>query len=88
MLVSSEIKKGKYGNNKSIKAFVEGITTAVIGALVGAVVIIATRSITDLATALIAIAKVFIILYFKKIQEPYVIIVAAIVGLILKTFVV
>ena len=77
----------KFGNNKSIKAFVEGITAAVIGALVGAVVIIATRSITDPATALIAIATVFI-LYFKKIQEPYIIIVAAIIGLILKTFVV
>lgn len=78
----------KFGNNKSIKAFVEGITAAVIGALVGAVVILATRSITDFATTLIAIATVFIILYFKKIQEPYIIIVAAIIGLILKTFVV
>jgi len=76
----------KYGNNKSIKAFVEGITAAVIGALVGAVVIIGIRSITDLATILIAIATVFVILYFKKIQEPYIIILAAIIGLILKTF--
>lgn len=77
----------KYGHNKSIKAFVEGITAAVIGALVGAVVIIGTRSITDLATVLIAVATVFVILYFKKIQEPYIIIVAAIIGLILKTFI-
>jgi chromate transporter len=76
----------KYGHNLSIKAFVEGITAAVIGALVGAVVIIATRSIIDLATILIAIATVFVLLYFKKIQEPYIIIVAAIIGLILKTF--
>jgi chromate transporter len=76
----------KYGHNKSIKAFVDGITAAVIGALVGAVVIIATRSITDLATILIAVATVFVLLYFKKIQEPYIIIVAAIIGLILKTF--
>lgn len=76
----------KYGHNQSIKAFVDGITAAVIGALVGAVVIIATRSITDLATILIAIATVFVLLYFKKIQEPYIIIVAAIIGLILKTF--
>ncbi len=88
MLVLSEIKKGKYGNNKSNKAFVEGVTAAVIGAKAGVVVIIATRRITDLATVLIAIASVFIILYFKKIQEPYIIIVAAIVGLILKTSVV
>lgn len=75
----------KYGHNKSIKAFVEGITAAVIGALVGAVVIIATRSITDLPTVLIAIATVCVILYFKKVQEPYIIVVATIIGLILKT---
>lgn len=77
----------KYGQNKSIKAFVDGITAAVIGALVGAVVIITTRSITDLATALIAIATIFVLLYFKKIQEPYIIVVAAIIGLILKTLI-
>jgi len=78
----------KYGHNKSIKAFVDGITAAVIGALVGAVVIIATRSISDLPTALIAIVTVFAILYLKKVQEPYLILVAAIIGLILKTFII
>ena len=78
----------KYGNNKSIKAFVDGITAAVIGALVGAVVIIGTRSITDLATILIAVATVFVILYFKKVQEPYLIAIAAIIGFVLKTFMV
>ena len=75
----------KYGNNKSIKAFVEGITAAVIGALVGAVVIIGTRSITDIATALIAVSSVIVLLYFKMVQEPYIIITAAFIGLILKT---
>lgn len=75
----------KYGHNQSIKAFVDGITAAVIGALVGAVVIIGTRSISDLATALIAIATVFAILYLKKIQEPYIILIAAVIGLIIKT---
>lgn len=77
----------KYGHNQSIKAFVDGITAAVIGALVGAVVIIGTRSITDIPTILIAIATVFVILYFKKVQEPYIIIIAAIIGLILKTLI-
>jgi chromate transporter len=75
----------KYGQNKSIKSFVEGITAAVIGALVGAVVIIATRSITDLSTVLIAVATIFALIYFKKIQEPYLILLAAVVGFILKT---
>lgn len=78
----------KYGKNKSIKSFVEGITAAVIGALVGAVIIIATRSITDLATVLIVVATVFVLLYFKKIQELYIIIVAASIGVIIKIFMV
>ena len=76
----------KIAKNKSIKAFVDGITAAVIGALVGAVIVIATRSIIDIPTALIAVASVLALIYIKKIQEPYIILVAAIVGLILKTF--
>ena len=75
----------KVAKHTSIKAFVDGITAAVIGALVGAVIIIGIRSITDIPTALIAIAAIFALLYIKKIKEPYVILVAAIIGLILKT---
>jgi chromate transporter len=74
----------KIAKNTSIKAFVEGITAAVIGALAGAVVIIGMRSITDIPTALIAIATILALIYVKKVQEPYIILIAAIVGLILK----
>ena len=42
----------KIAKNTSIKAFVDGITAAVIGALVGSVIVIATRSITDIPTAI------------------------------------
>jgi chromate transporter len=76
----------KIAKNTSIKAFVDGITAAVIGALVGAVVIIAIRSIIDIPTALIAVASMLALIYVKKIQEPYIILVAAIIGLILKSF--
>jgi len=48
----------KVAKNLSIKAFVDGITAAVIGALAGAVVIIGIRSIVDIPTALIAVASV------------------------------
>ncbi len=75
----------KYGNNKSIKSFVEGITASVIGSLVGAVIIIGTRSITDITTAIIAISSILALIYIKKIQEPYIILISAIIGLILKT---
>ena len=74
----------KIAKNKSVKAFVEGITAAVIGALVGAVIIIATRSIIDIATAAIAIGTIIALLYIKNIQETYLIILAAIAGIIIK----
>ncbi|MFV5690737.1 chromate transporter [Flavobacterium sp. LT1R49] len=74
----------KIAQNKSIKAFVDGITAAVVGALVGAVGVIASRSILDIPTTLIAIATIFALLYIKKIQEPYIIAVAAVLGIIIK----
>ena len=74
----------KIAKNVSIKAFVDGITAAVIGALVGAVVVIALRSIVDITTALIAFATVLALMYVKKIQEPQIIFVAAVLGLLLK----
>lgn len=77
----------KIAKNKPIKAFVEGITAAVVGALVGAVIVIATRSITDIPTALIAIATIFALIYIKKIQEPYVIAIAAVLGIFIKLIV-
>jgi len=74
----------KIAQNTSIKAFVEGITASVIGALVGSVVIIGLRSIVDIPTALIALATVAALIYIKKIQEPYIIGIAAVIGLIIK----
>ncbi|MFC0183308.1 chromate transporter [Pseudarcicella hirudinis] len=74
----------KISGNQSVKAFVEGITAAVIGALTGAVIVIATKSISDIPTALIAVAAILILLYFRKIQEPYVIAVAAVLGIFIK----
>ncbi len=74
----------KIAKNKPVKAFVDGITAAVVGALVGAVIVITRKSITDISTALIAVATIFSLLYIKKLQEPYIILVAAITGIILK----
>jgi chromate transporter len=83
----------KYAKNTSIKAFVDGITAAVIGALTGSVIIIAINTFTqnhsvtiDIPSLLIAIGTVFALLYIKKIKEPYIILAAAIIGLILKSF--
>ena len=74
----------KIAKNTSIKAFVDGITAAVVGALVGAVIVIATRSIIDIPTALIASTSLIALIYFKKLQEPYIILIAAVAGLLIK----
>lgn len=74
----------KYGKLPSIKAFVEGITAAVVGALAGSVIIIGTRTIKDIPTALIAVITMIVLFKVKKIKEPYIILAAAIIGLVLK----
>lgn len=74
----------KIAKNNSIKAFVDGITAAVIGALMGAVIIIAIRSIHDLTTACIAAGTAMILVFFKKLPEPYLILAAALIGLMIK----
>ena len=76
----------RYGRHPSIKAFVEGITAAVVGALAGAVVVIAGRTIKDIPSAAIALATIVVLFKVKKIKEPLVILVAAIIGLLLTYF--
>ena len=49
-----------------------------------AVIVIATRSILDIPNALIAVATILVLLYIKKLQEPYVIAVAAVLGIFIK----
>jgi len=77
----------KYGKQPSVKAFVDGITAAVVGALAGAVIVITIRTIKDIPTALIGLLTIAILSKTKKVKEPHIILVAALVGLILKFFV-
>ena len=73
----------KYGKVPPVVAFVDGITAAAIGAITGAVIVIAKRSIIDIPTALIAVVTILLLWKFKKLPEPIVVIAAAIVGLII-----
>ncbi|QDW21116.1 chromate transporter [Flavobacterium sp. KBS0721] len=78
----------KIAQNKPVKAFVDGITAAVVGALVGSVIVIAKRSIIDIPTLLIAFSSILALIYIKKIQEPYIILIAAILGIIIKSVII
>ena len=72
----------KYGKLPALIAFVDGVTAAAIGAITGAVIVIARRSIVDVPTAVIAVATLLLLWRFRKLQEPVIVAAAAIVGLV------
>jgi chromate transporter len=73
----------KYGKAPGVVAFVDGITAAAIGAITGAVIVIAKRSISDIPTAAICLITIVLLWKFKKLQEPVIIAAAAVAGLVL-----
>lgn len=72
----------KYGKHPVLKAFVDGITAAAVGAISGSVVVLALRSIVDLPTALLALVSGFLLLKTKNVKEPAIVIGAALIGLV------
>ena len=76
----------KYGKNASIKAVVDGVTAAAVGAIAGAVIVLARRQFTDLPSVFIALATIFVLVRFKKIPEPVIILAAALIGLLIKNW--
>jgi chromate transporter len=74
----------KYGKHPGIKAFVDGVTAAAVGAISGAVIVLGKRSLVDVYTIALAIITVVVLLRFKKLPEPVIILVAAGIGLLLQ----
>jgi chromate transporter len=74
----------KYGKHPAIRAFVDGVTAAAIGAIAGAVFVLGKRTLVDIPSFGIALAVVALLLKFKKVPEPLIIAGAAIIGLTLK----
>lgn len=75
----------KYGKHPGIKAFVDGVTAAAIGAISGAVIVLGKRTFTDGFAIGIALFTAGILWKYKKVPEPLIILVAAVIGLILKS---
>ncbi|MFZ3192172.1 MAG: chromate transporter [Moraxellaceae bacterium] len=76
----------KYGKHPALLAFVDGITAAAIGAIAGSVVVLAKRSIIDIPTALLAVGTIAILLRFKSLKEPVVVLLAALIGFMVYPF--
>ena len=72
----------RFAQNPQVKAFVQGVTAAAVGAIAGAAFILGRRSLVDVPTASIAVLT-FGLFRFKKIPEPLLILAAGIVGLLL-----
>jgi chromate transporter len=74
----------RFAKNRQVKAFVQGVTAAAVGAIAGAAIILSKRAVMDLPTVLIAVVSLLLLLRFKRIPEPLIILGAGVVGLTVK----
>jgi len=74
----------RFAGNRSIKAFVDGVTAAATGAIAGAAFVLARRALVDVPTVAIFALTVLVVTALKRVPEPVVIVAAGLVGLVLK----
>jgi len=73
----------RFAQNRQVKAFVQGVTAAAVGAIAGAAVILSRRALVDVPTVLIALVTLAVLLGLKKIPEPILIVAAGVAGIVL-----
>lgn len=76
----------RFANKPAVVAFIDGVTAAAVGAIAGSVIVIGQRSIVDIPTSLLALITVGALLKYRKLTEPVIIAVAAVVGMVLYPF--
>jgi chromate transporter len=73
----------RFAQNRLVRAFVQGVTAAAVGAIAGAACILARRSLVDLLTVAIGLVALAILMLTRKIPEPILILAAGGVGVLL-----
>jgi chromate transporter len=73
----------RFAQNRQVKAFVQGVTAAAVGAIAGAAVILSRRALVDVPTVLIAVLTFVALLSLKKIPEPVLIAATGMAGILL-----
>src|SRR5215472_13200342 len=73
----------RFAQNPQVRAFVQGVTAAAVGAIAGAAVILSRRALVDVPTVLIALVTLAVLLGLKKIPEPILIVAAGVAGIVL-----
>lgn len=83
----------KHGKRPGIVAFVDGVTAAAVGAISGACIVLARRTVfengwtPEVPKIVILLTTIALLLKFRKLPEPLVIFGAALVGLLIYPFV-
>ncbi|HCP14164.1 MAG TPA: chromate transporter [Planctomycetaceae bacterium] len=83
----------KHGKRPGIVAFVDGVTAAAVGAIAGACIVLGRRTIfendwtPEVPKIVILLITIGLLLKFRKLSEPIIVIGAAITGLIIFPFV-
>lgn len=83
----------KHGKRPGIVAFVDGVTAAAVGAIAGACVVLGRRTIfengwtPEIPKILLLLVTIGLLLKFKKLPEPLIVLGAAIIGLLIFPFV-
>ena len=73
----------RFAQNRQVKAFVQGVTAAAVGAIAGAAYILARRSLVDATTVIVGIVTLTLLMLTRKIPEPILILAAGGVGVLL-----
>jgi chromate transport protein ChrA len=74
----------RLSQNRSLRAFVEGVTAAATGAIAGAVVVLGRRALVDVTTVGIALGGLLVLLLLKRVPEPALIAAAGALGILLQ----
>ena len=74
----------RWSRNQAVRAFVDGVTAAATGAIAGAAFVLGRRALVDIATVAIATTALAVAWRFRKVPEPLLILLAGIVGVLIK----
>lgn len=83
----------KHGKRPGIVAFVDGVTAAAVGAIAGACIVLGRRTIfekgwtPEIPKVVLLLVTIGLLLKFKKLPEPVIVLGAAIIGLLIFPFV-
>ena len=74
----------RFAQNLTIKAFVDGVTSAAVGAIAGATVVLGKRALVDGPSIVLCVVALILLLKVKRVSEQILILFAGLIGYTLK----